>query len=546
MSSSTIDIATHAGQSLKAASDTYPTLLLTLVEMTQNAVDANATRIIICIDRQNRKVYVFDNGEGIEPVKFNGALTQINKSIKDTSKLGQFGRGLISPLCKCEAFTVLSLPEANRRDGHEWIFVRSHIIASADGRGAVHMRQVASLGEVPNIVKKAAKGDFGGQYFTMIRMDEVVADKAINEVDLDKLEYEIKTKLGRVMLGKGTKVRVAQLHENGEKETRDIEPTNYIGEPLPKMSYQFDYAGTITFELFRARRTRGKDLGVVGVIPADGLQPITIKGVRVQALGRKAYTELKDLGIQEVLAALESGYFEGLVTVENINLDPSREKFAISASLDDLYLALCQWWEDFGGAEYANAKDVSREERYRTLSMRSAERLRDLFKDPKFMNLAQLLQSMAIAGEHTGNTPVTRPTPNKDRLVKPRGPRIPNPNSKPRERKPAGSGGGSGLDDWFEHDTLPGSPYVWELDHERFKLVINIRHPLWVALDETNGKHLPKNARMVMDFQEYLALEVLFLLSHFPNDPERFEEHRAWIDSKLEPYCALFITSSRK
>jgi hypothetical protein len=81
---------------------------------------------------------------------------------------------------------------------------------------------------------------------------------------------------------------------------------------------------------------------------------------------------------------------------------------------------------------------------------------------------------------------------------------------------------------------------LWELDIEMGVLTFNVRHPLWTRLDETNGKHMPRNARMIMHLQEWLTLQVLNLLVIYP-DSRDFSEHRNIIDDQLRLYIEMFI-----
>ncbi len=90
---------------------------------------------------------------------------------------------------------------------------------------------------------------------------------------------------------------------------------------------------------------------------------------------------------------------------------------------------------------------------------------------------------------------------------------------------------------------LDDSLRLWEFDHETVTVVFNIRHPVWVALDETNGRHNARHDKQIMHLQTYIGFQVVMLLAqHYSHD--EFEANREAIDQQVKPYASLFIADN--
>ena len=98
---------------------------------------------------------------------------------------------------------------------------------------------------------------------------------------------------------------------------------------------------------------------------------------------------------------------------------------------------------------------------------------------------------------------------------------------------------------WFEYSPLFANSHCWEFDLLTGVITFNTKHPVWVSLDKTKGKHIAKNEKQIMDFQEWLTLQILTLLTVYP-EPEDFELHRDLIDHQIKPYTQMFILNKRR
>lgn len=366
----TSEIDFHKGEVLHKLSNTYRYLPLTLIEGAQNAIDAGADRIMLCIDLKRRTVLMVDNGEGTTKSKFDQALASVGKGVKSADKLGRFGLGLISPLNKCARFHFISA-YPGRRKAMKWTFVQADI-RSQHSSLAIPYTELDAVPELPSRFKQYAYEDFDVQWRTRVEMIGVTRDKVISVVDLDGLEQQIRTKLGPAMRTNKVCIRVVLIDDNDKHLSRDITPTSYSGEPLDVVSYVSDDSGMVEFQLFRAAKHGSKRTGQISVMAAGDNYPITWAEFMKQARGRN----MADI-FGDSFKVLSSGYFEGIITCENIELHPERTKFEYNDALESLYLIIDQWYTECGQAHYQLEEEQSQEARYQETALKAADRLRE-------------------------------------------------------------------------------------------------------------------------------------------------------------------------
>lgn len=543
--------------------NTYPSLLLTLIEGAQNAIDADADRIMLCIDLHQRAVIMADNGEGTTQEKFQQALFSVGKGIKTKDKLGRFGLGLISPLTKCSQFTFISAPP-NRRKANSWTFAIKDIRGQREGATIPH----DTLPSLPKLGRKFAlyaTDEFACEWRTMVKMTNVTQDKVTSLIDLDELESQVHGKLGQGMRRNKVSIRVVLIDERGKVQQRDITPVHYTGEPLGIVTYDDPSTGRVEFELYRAPKRSGERKGQVSVMAAGDNYPITMNEFVRQARGRK----MADL-LGEAMKVLGSGYFEGIIRCERLELAPERTKFVYNDVLETLYLIIDQWFEEYGQTHFRSEQEQSREARWQELALKSCDRLREIMARPESTALWDRLMSTVEFGRlGTGHLDPESGRPDgpddettlrtgqggagKSKTARPGGgsssERTKEPKDRPGDvpfgaRGPNGQrrrlvkGDSKGL--WFGFEEMPLSSNLWDFDRQLGVLVINTRHPMWVRVDETNGRHLVRNAKWTQHLLEWLALEVLTLLHHYPDESD-FELNRSLLDDKIPLHVRLFI-----
>jgi hypothetical protein len=566
--SDTSEIDFHRGEVLYKLSNTYRSLPLTLIEGAQNAIDAGADRVMLCIDLKRRTVLMVDNGEGTTKAKFDQALASVGKGVKSADKLGRFGLGLISPLNKCTRFHFISaLP--GRRKALKWTFVQTEIRTQ---HVSMHIpcEEMAAVPGLPKRFNEYATEDFDVQWRTRVEMIGVTRDKVISLIDLDELEQQIRSKLGLAMRSNKVSIRVVMIDDNDKHQARDITPTTYSGEPLEVVSFSYEDAGLVEFQLFRAAKHGGKRTGQVSVMASGDSYPITWGEFTKQARGRSVADIFGDS-----FKVLGSGYFEGLITCQNIELHPERTKFEYNDALESLYWAIDQWYTDCGREHYQLEEEQSQEARYQETALKAADRLREFLGHQDHAHLWSGLLSVVKFGRlgeghldpevrgrkgdddgttlRSGQGRTGTGTRSGTGTGSSGGARTREPRHRPGDL-PVGAKGPSGQRRklvkgdsegfWFGFEPMPGNSNLWEFEFSDGSLVVNTRHPIWVKLDETNGKHLQKNARWIQQLLEWLAFEVLHLLVQFP-EVDDFEQNRSLIDDKVKNYVEMFIVSTR-
>lgn len=528
------DLGLHLGESLYRFANTYPTLGLTLVETVQNAIDASAEKVFIGIDFQTGEIIVLDDGEGATREKFREALKSVGKGIKKPGSLGRFGLGLISPLNKCHHFTFASHP-VGLRTGNVWRF-EGEVIRAMHESGQVPREEVDTLPPLPKQFVQVA-GQLYARWRTIVHMVNVNDDKIDDFADLDDLEGDIRTKLSIGMIQKNTVVHVMLIAKDGSVEHREINPIRFTGEKLEVFTHREKGCGVVTFELYRVPKTGGVRRGIVLIRRSDDNYPIPWRDFYLQALGSRKLPHVK-----AAFDALGSGYFEGVIHAENIVLDERRTCFAKGPVLTSLYVAIFAWFLAVGQKLYESEQEARRGEHYQSLGEQSLQRLMGLLEGSTvFAALTRRLHG--VLPEADKARPI-RPTDGKPRPGDPRtrteSPRkrvVANP-PEPRERSPRDNQRGVTLR--FAYEVLPQSNRLWEFGPDGV-MTFNIRHPIWVKLDETDGKHTPRNARQLMHLQEWLTLKLLMLLERHDEPGFDMDHERVAVDKEVKYYAEMFI-----
>jgi hypothetical protein len=531
----------HEGETLYTLAKTYPTLKLCLIEAVQNGIDAGATHIYVGVDLMERRLAVCDNGDGVTTEKFKKALQSVGKGIKSRDALGRFGRGLIASIHLGQSMTFLSRPRGGQKV-NSWLFIGESLRRQHRDL-KVPFQELDEFPALPepfthshNEARSARRSRV--EWRTMLLVDRVTDDRTIAAIDPAELDQAIRTKLGHGMRRKGTTVFLKVRDHAGLITKRRIDPAAYDGERLDTVAYSTQGAGEVAFELFRARLTAGRRKGQVVVMQTGDAYPVTIPELRVQAMGAGWYGRDATLAeIKEGIDALASGYFEGSIKAERVVLAPERTKFELDDALTDVLALIGDWFDKVGRALMNNAREEQQEKRYRELGDRSLERLLTQLQDnPALAGLAVDLRDVLPAARTnrprnpSGSTSGRKvsSTPTRRVVVTPR-------------QQPEGSPG-SPVSTFitFAYELLKGSARLWEYESETGVLTFNIRHPLWIRVDETNGKHLPKHDKQVMNLQEWLAFKLLLLLADGV-DPMDVELHRTAIDREAQYYIEVFI-----
>ncbi len=534
----------HHGEVLLKLSDTYPTLAKSILEMIQNALDAMASHVYVKVDLKRREAVIMDDGEGISPDKFEEALRSVGRSIKSRrNKLGRFGLGLISPLKKVRQYTVTSFP-VGVSSPLEWVF-NAKLISPQSNDVHIPVRTLARF--TPERI------DWNVQtvWRTIVRLTGITSDKVISMIDLDTFEDDLLANFGQAMRQHGAICFIELIDEQGKREQREIRPKEYSGQPFPVVSYHSEDAGTVTFELFRARSRNGKRRGIVSVRQEGDLFLLHWRDFVNQARG------LRWTHASTAFDALASGYFEGTITAEKISLASTRSKFEINDALMGLYVVIDDWFIEHGQAYLDDEKEKARSERLQQLGLKSLERWDELLNDPAYASLRRALLNTFVFGRlGEGHVFPGSGTPDdfeeepsvrvgQGGVGAERNPRedappetAPHDPDRPGDLPLTSRGPRGGRRQLVKHDSLGlqlgheplDSARLWELDASKGILFFNTAHRLWLACERRDS--------FVLHLQDWVIMQVLHLLT-LPQD--RFEDFRVLADQQAKSYVELFI-----
>src|SRR3989344_771476 len=252
----------HEGEPLLKLAGYYPRILDVLLESVQNCIDKDAQLIMIGINQKSRQISIRDDGEGVSQHEFEKALTSVSSSIKKKDKLGRFGLGLVSPLGKCEKFSVTSTPKRDPRGYLEWSSVTDDL-RGQDKIAGIPMRTRPDLqfsrGEGHN-----ARGTTNVPWRTEVRMEHYTQDRQINRVTIQSLREGIVDRFGPSMRRKKTLVVITITNENGDRNTQEIRAKEFEGTKLQDVEILERDSGRTKFSLYLAKKTdkgrRGKVL----------------------------------------------------------------------------------------------------------------------------------------------------------------------------------------------------------------------------------------------------------------------------------------------
>ena len=541
----------HRGEVFLRLARTYNGVMATTLEAVQNSIDAHARRIVVGVSHVGHAVFVADDGDGIDPELFGSALKSVGKSVKKSS-IGKFGLGMTSPTTECDTYTLTSWA---RSDGiiRRWTF-QEKLIAPQHTTLQIPRKILKRMPAVPRWAVSYLDGEFDVEWRTITVMQGVKRDRATSAFDLDEMALQIRTRFSIVMRETGALVRLILVDADDCVSVRDVNPTHYQGEPLPEVVYQSEETGRVVFKLFRAPEVAGRRRGEVMVARQGELTAIPIQNFVRQATARKWGRDLK-----LAFDALRSGFFEGEITCQNIELDVKRTKFVFGDPLEYFYLFIGEWFKTHGHEFFEIEREQTRESRWSQLGADSRRHLRELLARPEHRGLwedaTELLPGLGFDDAEGASEPLDvksdKPEPST-REPRERRPHVRRtPSESPADKggldgeaaeeggtRRAQKGGRGGIR--FQHSPLALNTHLWEFDLSTGVLTFNVKHPVWEQLDETDGKHLRRNTKWVLDLQDWLVIEVLALVLVHPDQAE-FERHRGFIDRQIGVFVDRFI-----
>ncbi|MCX6746264.1 MAG: ATP-binding protein, partial [Candidatus Parcubacteria bacterium] len=380
--------AFHQGLTLLRIAEHYPYLIDVVLEAIQNALDAHATIIWVMIDHQKRKLRIEDNGDGASKSKFDRALRSICETMKDETKLGRWGMGLIAPLGKCEYFTYTSTPKENNNTYLKWRFETENIRQQKTIQGIPYE-------EMPLIhFDEFGKSKGGIPWRTQIKLMRFTEDRTTSKLSLASLHDSVKEKYSEAMKKLGTKIMAKIISAEGKTEEKIILADEYQGKSLPIFTRDHSDSGQTTFRLYLARQTvKGKQgKVVVGEMSNDF------------RLSFKKFLKTPEGFLNNrIIEALCSGIFEGEILSEKARIDSTRKFFKENDALVGLCISIEEWYEKIGKAHFQTAKEEKQNDRYQRLGLRSMGVIESILNQPQFDILKDILQKFKVGSIGPGH-----------------------------------------------------------------------------------------------------------------------------------------------
>ncbi len=538
--SENVEIGVHVGNMLMYAAGTYDSVEKTVLEGVQNAIDAHAKMVFVGFDLKHGVSAIADDGDGVSPEKFASGLMAIGQTQKARKRdaLGKFGLGLVSPLDKCEFFEFISR-SGRTKPIHAWIFAQS-IIKDCKDNPSIPVTRLDSMPTLEESFEKEACR-IGGNWNTIVRMRKITRDKTVSRLTIASLKENIRSRFGEAMRSRKTICHLFIRDEQG-REFRDVvEPVEYSGEPIEGSPFVISRkdggdAGKITIELYRAIQTSGKRKGTIKVSEGVG----AVYGIPLSKFIAQAKSDI-GYDTKDSFEELTSGYFEGLIRAENLALNIRRDGFEANDAMYDFVVALDQWYKTVGKEFYEGERDRARDDRYRDLTKKALDEVRNALAGNAFDNFLQGVRDhvdIGLIGENHGEKPSEGET--SDKMIRSRKPSQPQEkpggkassritHKKPDDGKtrdsdtplgqidPKGRNRAKVRDDsiglWIEVTEFQYSNDLWRFDITSGKLLFNCSNDVWADLDgaSSDTRHKYQDT-WIIHLQKWVITQVLMML----------------------------------
>lgn len=536
-------LAFHEGEILMRVAGTYGTLHDVIMEQTQNAIDAEATKIWIFVNQATRLIIVKDNGEGVTKEMFENALSKVGKTIKKDDKLGRFGLGLVSPLGKCEKMQFISIRKNKSSDFLQWTFIPADI------------KEQEKLAEIPWDVRsdlifseKKSKSKNKDKNFvkwrTCVRIEGYTQDRVIGKLSLEAIESGIMDLYGPTIRRKKIVVEVKIVDESGNKKEKIFTATEFSGKELPRQVIKEDDVGEVIFKLFIANMSGQKRKGSVVLGERDDEFRFPLSNLfRASANCIPA----------EAASVLRSGVFEGEILAEKCQLQPSRKNFEANDAFLGLCVAIETWYKRFGKKIFEEVQEMRAETRYQELGSRSLKVVAELVSnDSKFDELIKSFKVGSIGiGHAKPDARINGPQEKTSKAISGSGRKTPSADpgrerQEPQKEKPehrpftvVGPQGtrrtrvyNNSLGIQLAHEPLKASMAIWKFDVKEGLLIINTKHPHWDECDV--------NDSTLMRYQEFVIIQALNL-ELMPEDWK--DQNRAYAEELTQSFVFMLLNA---
>lgn len=477
-----VQIGFDLGNVLRLLAARYPTIHSVVLELIQNMIDEDATRGTIHIDLKRRELKALDNGTGVNEEEFERVLQSIGRTRKiprrakllsGLERMGQFGIGIIAPIGKCEVYRFLSRSAKRRKPKTRIVeFVFDQVSISEESTG----------------ISRRLRADIDRSkpwWNTMVHLRKISRQRSISQINLGRLISDIVDKFGVAMRASKLDLQIKLTDENGMVTEEKVEPPEFQGEMLDKVVLRGKKCGEVTLELWQLPKPKPKTrVRLLFSIAGDAFQ------VPWRDFSHTTAGLIDDLVVQ----VLNTGIFEGRITVTKCKLRPERDGFKVNDALVDFLLLLLEWAEKTGQKWLDRLDAMKRDTRHQDAGKRSLNVVDTLLRTHPalFEPALELLKRAAITDDHT---PTGRGKDSKQSSASPKRPAGKGRQSPEGERGRRGentaqvhvsAGGPRGkirTEVKGQHgftllmEPLPGEIQRCVTDTDRGTITINVRHP---------------------------------------------------------------------
>jgi len=486
----------HKGTMLGLVAGTYPSVLKSLGEYVQNALDVDATVVRISVNLKTRNISIRDNGCGINEEEFRNALLNVCVTQKKFGKLGRYGLGLVSALGKCRDFIFVSHRAGDKRAGFlEWQFDSRYILGQKDI--SIPLRSRPDLTDEKS---KEGKGITFVEWRTEVSIHGITDNALINRLTLDMLTEHLIGQYNKALQKTGARIFIRFTNESGhEEEEREVSYRSCTGAPIPEYRHKNTKGdGQTVFQLFLAKSFGGKRNGKVQVGETNNPFRFSWNDFATSAV---------DWLDDDAVSLLKSAIFEGEITDNKVKLHARRDQFVQNPDMVNFCNAVNHWTKEIGLKLQQEVEEDRTDDRFQRIALESLSRIEALIKGTNDVDLCRVLESFkrgSIGRGHLLNPNDVLGTQEERSLSVDGGVE--------GERDSSRGGNGDGREDTtktlpshtpytasgprgtrrkivrhdslgihLEHSNMPGSSELWVFDGKTGIVQINKRHPHFVA-----------------------------------------------------------------
>lgn len=372
----------HQGRVWIRLAKHYADLLAVILEVVQNAIDSQASKVSIDINLATRQFKVMDNGAGASREKIGTALDSIGDTMKKSShQYGQFGLGLISPISIAKMFTFTSCSQARRNDYVRYTFVKDDIEPQ---------RHV-------NIPFKNLDLQYDPQgsmwWRTCVEVTGISKDRQATKIDCGGLASDIAQRFGEEIRRREIYISIQMKDSEGNAYSQQVEAPEFTGDKIEPYKVHMTESGNVSFELYVARISRG------GIRNGNIVFGSSTNPSRITC---KQFVVNTNQFLQPTIGkALMSGVFEGSIIADKVKLHADRTRFEENDALVALCALIEGWYESEGKKYVKEAEEAAADNRFQRIGCQVMPFAEELLQQSQYESVFKRITTGSIGEGHS-------------------------------------------------------------------------------------------------------------------------------------------------